>query len=168
MVGTLVWPLALGFLAMLGVITGNGKSDGAADAADASTFGEVASSVHHDVEHATSMLQNDVSKVETHIAELQRAHDTRFADLHKDLAGIVWELSKLRADMARWQALAQLGARGSSRSNVGGAAAAAGASPKNLPGPQELPDSARLPAPDPGGSPAVGQAAGGGRAWRDS
>ena len=33
--------------------------------------------------------------------------------MHKDLAGIVWELSKLRADMARWQALAQLSVKSS-------------------------------------------------------
>ena len=38
-----------------------------------------------------------VQKVEAQINDLQRGHDTRFADLHKDLAGIVWELSKLRA-----------------------------------------------------------------------
>eukprot|EP00966_Prymnesium_polylepis_P253997 5869616-Prymnesium_polylepis.2 len=35
-------------------------------------------------------------------------HGSRFGDLHKDLAGIVWELSKLRTDMARWQSLSYL------------------------------------------------------------
>ena len=49
---------------------------------------------------------NRIRQVEQQIVELQRSHDTRFADMHKDLAGIVWELSKLRADMARWQASA--------------------------------------------------------------
>ena len=32
-----------------------------------------------------------------------QVHDGRFADLHKDLAGIVWEVSKLRAELARVQ-----------------------------------------------------------------
>ena len=47
--------------------------------------------------------------MEGQISELQRSHSGRFADLHKDLAGIVWELTKLRSDMARWQALAHVG-----------------------------------------------------------
>eukprot|EP00900_Chrysochromulina_parva_P009242 jgi/Chrpa1/18319/Chrysochromulina_OHIO_Genome00004172-RA len=55
-----------------------------------------------------SNVQATVERVEQQIEALQRTHETRFMDLHKDLAGIVWELSKLRADMARWQALAQL------------------------------------------------------------
>ena len=33
-----------------------------------------------------------------------QAHETRFTDLHKDLAGIVWEVSKLRAELAHVQA----------------------------------------------------------------
>ena len=44
-----------------------------------------------------SAMKSSVNKLEQQIADLQRGHDTRFADLHKDLAGIVWELSKLRA-----------------------------------------------------------------------
>ena len=77
--------------------------------------------LHSDVENSTATLSGNMSKVEQQIVDLQRGHDQRFADLHKDLAGIVWELSKLRADMARWQALAQLGGRGSGRGRGGAA-----------------------------------------------
>merc|ERR1711871_1332113 len=111
-----LFPLWLGLIATLRVLTGATRST-ALDAADADDrggagFDAMAASVHVDVEKSTEAMAVCVHKVEQQIADLQRAHDTRFADLHKDLAGIVWELSKLRADMARWQALAQLGARG--------------------------------------------------------
>ena len=76
--------------------------------------------LHSDVEASTATLSGNMGKVEQQIVDLQRGHDQRFADLHKDLAGIVWELSKLRADMARWQALAQLGGRGSGRGRGAG------------------------------------------------
>ena len=101
MVLTAVFPLAMGMWAMLTVLTNPSKPGG--DAADAHSLGEVAASMQHDVEQATTALQGGFGKVEQQLADLSRAHDTRFADLHKDLAGIVWELSKLRADMARWQ-----------------------------------------------------------------
>ena len=65
-------------------------------------------------EKGTEAVSVCVKKVEQKVLEMGRAHDTKFNDLHKDLAGIVWELSKLRADMARWQALSQLGARAKS------------------------------------------------------
>ena len=50
-----------------------------------------------------ALKERENADLQQQIVELQRSHDTRFADMHKDLAGIVWELSKLRADMARWQ-----------------------------------------------------------------
>jgi len=169
---TAVLPVCMGIWAVLNAITNVSKVGG--ESADASSLGELSASVHHDVEQATSALQGGVGKVEQQLADLQRAHDTRFADLHKDLAGIVWELSKLRADMARWQALAQLGARG--------ARSGASPSPKSAAaaGQTALPDSERLPAPLPDVPRAVAlgeenasatqaaQAAAGARAWRDS
>ena len=112
-------------MATLRVLTGVTKhsaldaSEGDEEASGA--LGAVAASVHTDVEKSTDAMRSTVHKVENQIVDLQRAHDTRFADLHKDLAGIVWELSKLRADMARWQALQQLGARGSAKAASSGA-----------------------------------------------
>ena len=73
----------------------------------------------------TASLNTGLGSVQQQVTDLQRGHDGRFADLHKDLAGIVWELSKLRADMARWQALAQLSARQSTRGAAAPAAIAA-------------------------------------------
>ena len=48
--------------------------------------------LHLDVEHSTVTLQSNMSRVELQVVDLQRVHDQRFADLHKDLAGIVWEV----------------------------------------------------------------------------
>ena len=47
--------------------------------------------------HVTSKL----ASIEKHVQHTQQSHDSRFADLHKDLAGIVWEVSKLRAELTR-------------------------------------------------------------------
>ena len=114
-----IFPICLGFVASLQVLTGQQRSG--LDAEHAGDLGELGASLHHDVEESTHTLQTNMTKVEQQITDLQRGHDQRFADLHKDLAGIVWELSKLRADMARWQALAQLGGRAGSRGAGGGA-----------------------------------------------
>jgi hypothetical protein len=99
-----VVPAFLGLSATLRVLTGVTKSglDAQADL-ESGELGAVAGIVHKDVEESTTAMQAGMNKVESKIVDLQRAHDARFADLHKDLAGIVWELSKLRADMARWQ-----------------------------------------------------------------
>ena len=96
-------PLWLGLFATLRVLTGARQSP------DFDTDGEGAT--HADVEKGAEAAMMHIDKVEQQVSGLQRAQDARFSDLHKDLAGIVWELSKLRADMARWQALAQLGSR---------------------------------------------------------
>lgn len=114
MVVLTMWPLWHGMIATLRMLTGanpqtsEGEDNDAGHGLDA-----VSASMHADVERSTEMVQSSVHKVEQQIIDLQRAHDARFADLHKDLAGIVWELSKSRADMARWQALGQFGIRGS-------------------------------------------------------
>jgi len=113
MVVLTILPLFMGLVAALHVMTG--VTQGPLDAEVSGDLGALGSTIHHDIEESTASVQGGMSKVDQHIAELQRGHDQRFADLHKDLAGIVWELSKLRADMARWQALAQLGGRGGSR-----------------------------------------------------
>ena len=47
--------------------------------------------------HVTSKL----TSIEKQVQHTQQSHDSRFADLHKDLAGIVWEVSKLRAELTR-------------------------------------------------------------------
>ena len=47
--------------------------------------------------HVTSKL----ASIEKHVTHSQQSHDSRFADLNKDLAGIVWEVSKLRAELSR-------------------------------------------------------------------
>ena len=44
-----------------------------------------------------------LTSIEQHAQAAQQAHDARFADLHKDLASIVWEVSKLRAELTRVQ-----------------------------------------------------------------
>jgi len=126
-----VLPLGMGIIAALHVMTGVTK--GPLDAGDSGDLGELGEAVHRDVENSTHTLQGNMSKVESQIVDLQRSHDQRFADLHKDLAGIVWELSKLRADMARWQALAQLGGRG-------GRGGARGPSTSSLPDPTSTSD----------------------------
>ena len=48
-----------------------------------------------DVEQSTITLQSNISKVEQQMLDLRRGHEQRFADLHKDLAGIVWEVKAL-------------------------------------------------------------------------
>ena len=111
-----LWPLSLGLMATLRVLTGATKHaafDAAIDADAGDGVAAVAASMHLDLQKSTSSMTLCVSNVEQQIVELQKSHDTRFADMHKDLAGIVWELSKLRADMARWQALAQLSVKSS-------------------------------------------------------
>ena len=153
-----MWPVMLGIMATLRVVTGVTKTD-MLDAGDeegeeegGASMSGLSKSMHTDIEKSTKDVHSKqqytaakhsqaapsqatplshtplacsclalaftgyVQKVEAQINDLQRGHDTRFADLHKDLAGIVWELSKLRADMARWQALAQLGVRSKSQS----------------------------------------------------
>ena len=101
MVVLTILPLFMGLVAALHVMTG--VTQGPLDAEVSGDLGALGSTIHHDIEESTASVQGGMSKVDQHIAELQRGHDQRFADLHKDLAGIVWELSKLRADMARWQ-----------------------------------------------------------------
>ena len=141
-----VWPVYLGIMATLRVITGVTKTDmldaddGDEEGGGSGSVAGLSKSMHSDIEKSTKDVHSYVQKVEAQINDLQRGHDTRFADLHKDLAGIVWELSKLRADMARWQALAQLGVRSKSQSAVGGDGK--------------------------GGGGATGEAPGGARAWR--
>ena len=68
--------------------------------------------VSADLESAVSGMESAATRVEQQMVSLQRFHDAQFADVHKDLAGIVWELSKLRADMARWQVRARASSRG--------------------------------------------------------
>ena len=56
-------------------------------------------------------MEPRLAGIEAQLADLQRStgsNGSRFGDLHKDLAGIVWELSKLRTDLARWQSLSYL------------------------------------------------------------
>ena len=122
-----VWPLALGTFAALKALTHNESDDDGGDGGAGSAGGEAAmaqlsSRMEAAQSTATTNLSSTIGRVEQSITDIQRNHDKRFADLHKDLAGIVWELSKLRADMARWQALAQLGARGAARATAPGAA----------------------------------------------
>ena len=104
-----IFPLCYGFVAALRSLSGRRASSLDGELAEFSMRTEAALSI------SESNVQATVERVEQQIEALQRTHETRFMDLHKDLAGIVWELSKLRADMARWQALAQLGGRGSPR-----------------------------------------------------
>lgn len=104
-----IFPLCYGFVAALRSLSGRRASSLDGELAEFSMRTEAALSI------SESNVQATVERVEQQIEALQRTHETRFMDLHKDLAGIVWELSKLRADMARWQALAQLGGRSSPR-----------------------------------------------------
>lgn len=53
-----------------------------------------------DVEQSTVTLQSNISKVEQQMLDLRRGHEQRFADLHKDLAGIVWEVKAFIAPFA--------------------------------------------------------------------
>ena len=167
-----VIPVALGTVATLHVLTGVTKSElDAQEGGDveAGDFSGVTAAVHKDIDDSTASVTASVSKVEKQIVDLQRAHDTRFADLHKDLAGIVWELSKLRADMARWQALAQLGSRSASKSSLsaqkpGGGSGSASAAAAAGGGAEEKPAASSEAA---GATPTNGgEAAGGARAWR--
>jgi len=136
-----------------------------------------------ETEAALSQSASTVGRLEQQVTDLQRVHDARFADLHKDLAGIVWELSKLRADMARWQALAQLAARGSSRCSSAngvtpsrmaatpGAAHAGSSAPHVLPAPTALPPDTRPDAQaasevDEAQTALARQEVAGARAWR--
>jgi len=114
---TTIFPIGMGVAAAFRTLTGSIQSHTVDDHTRASGTVEALS---NRTEAALSLTNSNVQatfcRVEKQINDMQRAHDTRFADLHKDLAGIVWELSKLRADMARWQALAQLGKSSSPRS----------------------------------------------------
>ena len=88
-------PISIGLVAAFQTLTGiraaNDELDGGTVATEAA------------IRASNSNTQATVYRMEQQIVDLQQAHETRFADLHKDLAGVVWELSKLRADMARWQ-----------------------------------------------------------------
>ncbi|KAL1500480.1 hypothetical protein AB1Y20_013137 [Prymnesium parvum] len=77
----------------------------------------------------TRSAKEGIQRVESCVASLQQnagAHNSKFGDLHKDLAGIVWELSKLRSDVARWQAPSH--AAGTAKAQGGIAAGASRAS----------------------------------------
>ena len=154
-------PVSMGFVATLHVLTGVTKSelDAQQEDIESGDMGAVTAAIHKDMEDSSASVTASVSKVEQQIVELQRAHDTRFADLHKDLAGIVWELSKLRADMARWQALAQLGSRSSSSSKPPLASAKSSGAMLSGGGEGEAAASSN-------GGDKIGEAAGGARAWR--
>ena len=89
LVFTTVFPVGLGLVAAMVALTGDTK--------------ESFSAASDKWECALRSSPPDMKYVAQHIRDLEHVHETRFADLHKDLAGIVWELSKLRADMARWQ-----------------------------------------------------------------
>mmetsp|Transcript_49873 Transcript_49873/g.99227 ORF Transcript_49873/g.99227 Transcript_49873/m.99227 type:complete len:243 (-) Transcript_49873:453-1181(-) len=176
---TTIFPVTAGLIAALRAFTNHDGQGGEHDA-------ERALSIQ--TEAALTKSASTVNRLEQQVTDLQRQHDTRFADLHKDLAGIVWELSKLRADMARWQALAQL--RGSSRSSsvsangatlpsrmssaaVPAAPNSAGAAPHALPATTVLPPDTRLEAPPAfeGGEDQTANArqeAAGAHAWRSS
>jgi len=167
-----LWPLSLGAIATLHVLTGHERSslDAASGDEESGDVGSIAKSMHNEVANSTEAMQTCIFKVETQIVDLQRAHDTRFADLHKDLAGIVWELSKLRADMARWQALSQLGARGAKQGSqtalpVGAAAAAKPAESAGGESPPPVPLTRGASGVAATGAGAV-EAPGGARAWR--
>lgn len=54
--------------------------------------------------HVRSGVTVKLSTIEKHLQHTQEAHETRFTDLHKDLAGIVWEVTKLRSELAAVQA----------------------------------------------------------------
>ena len=82
----------------------------------------------------TAIMEPRLAGIEAQLADLQRStgsNGSRFGDMHKDLAGIVWQLSKLRTDMARWQSLSYLqpgaqGAAGAGAQGRAGSRAAAG------------------------------------------
>lgn len=102
MVVLFLWPFCLGVIASLRAMTGvDTKAD--EDDDEGSTGGPgngaVAASIHADVEKSTETMTSSVQKVEKHLDDLQRSHDTRFADLHKDLAGIVWEVRRIHIHM---------------------------------------------------------------------
>lgn len=90
---TTLFPVTYGLIAAFRSFTNNEVGREAEDDAERGTVAEA----------AITQSVSAVGRLEQQVGDLQRANDTRFADLHKDLAGIVWELSKLRADMARWQ-----------------------------------------------------------------
>jgi len=171
---TTLFPVTYGLIAAFRSFTNNEGEGNDEDDAETGKVAELSTRA----EAAIAQSVSTVGRLEQQVGDLQRANDTRFADLHKDLAGIVWELSKLRADMARWQALAQLGARGSgargstngtSPARAGSAAAHLGNA--SLPAPAVLPPDTRPQAAHDGGE---AQAAGvrpdaaGARAWRSS
>ena len=101
--------LGMGAIAALQVLTGTTmRETGQADRQEDLESGAIAALSNRTeaaLDVSETKMRSAISRVEQQISDVQRAHDTRFADLHKDLAGIVWELSKLRADMARWQVL---------------------------------------------------------------
>ena len=112
---TAIWPLGMGLLAMMHAISSNSPEDEVAWRVkrglptntslldEENAIAQLSSRTEAALQQSSSDVQSTIGGVEQKVADLQRNHDTRFADLHKDLAGIVWELSKLRADMARWQ-----------------------------------------------------------------
>jgi len=169
---TTLFPVTYGLIAAFRSFTNNEGGGNDDDDAETGTVAELSTQA----EAAIAQSVSSVGRLEQQVDNLQRANDTRFADLHKDLAGIVWELSKLRADMARWQALAQLGARGSgARGNTNGASparagsAAAQLGNASLPAPAVLPpDTRSQTAHDGGEAQTAGPDAAGARAWRSS
>ena len=96
---TTLFPVTYGLIAAFRSFTNNEGGGNDDDDAETGTVAELSTQA----EAAIAQSVSSVGRLEQQVDNLQRANDTRFADLHKDLAGIVWELSKLRADMARWQ-----------------------------------------------------------------
>ena len=90
-----IFPVTAGLVAMFRVFTNRDNGDSGGGDADHGLSAQT--------EAALTQSATTVGRLELQLTDLQRTHEGRFADLHKDLAGIVWELSKLRADMARWQ-----------------------------------------------------------------
>ena len=96
-------PLYMGLVSASHVFTGRVYDDDDDGKEEPKEEVKGMSSVSADVEAAISGVNTTATRIEQQMTSLQRTHDAQFADVHKDLAGIVWELSKLRADMARWQ-----------------------------------------------------------------
>ena len=122
LITTLV-PLTFGLVAFLHDLTGKNKEPDKEDIEHGS-MAQLSARTEAAINQSSQTIDSSVRRLEQQIADLSEGHDTRFVDLHKDLAGVVWELSKLRADMARWQAHSQQKPRDDPRPSAGGAACA--------------------------------------------
>jgi len=118
-------PLLSMIITVFRLVAGSNREEGLQEASEMRRLSTQIEELQTLMIRQSASAKEGLVKIEQQIVNLQRhtdMHGSRFGDLHKDLAGIVWELSKLRTDMARWQSLSYLAGQGGTL----GAAAAQG------------------------------------------